>query len=405
MTSLSDLQVEIESDALPRRRLDVVVSGSIACVESVRFVRSLRRLGAEVRVVLTRGAQKFIGIDALAWASGQKVLSDFDGVESHLAERDACIIAPASASLLGKVEHGITDTPSSALIASYLGMKRPVMAVPGMHGSLMDSPFVAENITRLKSRIHFFEPRKEENKHKFPDPAHLADMVAHQLNSHNQSVPVLVTMGSTRGYIDDVRYVSNYSSGALGSALAEELYRFGLKVIVVSGSSQIRPHVASEIHAVLTTDEMENAIKSCLKKHKFEAAAFTASVLDFEPTSKQGGKISSKQSELQISMKPTKKLISLVTSELKAKIACKLLTKSSAKEESKIVDEYFSKHGLTGVLSNFLEDVSSTSHEARFFEGSRSTSKSVQAISGKRSTARALCRHIVSRLEMREKLV
>jgi phosphopantothenoylcysteine decarboxylase/phosphopantothenate--cysteine ligase len=402
VTSLSDLQVEIESDALSGRRLDVVVSGSIACVESVRFVRSLRRLGADVRVVLTRGAQKFVGIDALAWASGQKVLSDFDGLESHLAERDACIIAPASASLLGKIEHGITDTPSSALIASYLGLKRLVMAVPGMHGSLMDSPFIAENIARLKSRIHFFAPRQEENKHKFPDPAHLADLVSNKLNSKHHDIPVLVTMGSTRGYIDDVRYVSNYSSGALGSALAEELFRYGFNVVVVCGSSQIRPHASSELHSVLTTDEMERAIKSSLSKHKFKAAVFTASVLDFEPTERQTGKISSKKSELQISMKPTKKLISLVTTELQAKIACKLLTKASAKDETSIVNDYFSKYALTGVLSNFLEDVSATSHEARFFEGDRSSSKSSTTISGKRATAKVLCRHIISRLEIQE---
>ena len=210
-----DLDVTRLSDALNGRRLDVVVSGSIGAVESVRFLRALRRLSASVTPWLTKGGAQFVTPLALSWAADAPAISEFTGTAPHIGTTDAVVVAPASASLIGKIAHGITDTPAAALVTSYLGQGRPVILVPNMHDSLASAPAVLRNLERVSGwpGVTVIRARTEEAKHKFPDPATLADEVAHQVNRERHALPTtLVTMGTTRGYVDRVRYFSNYSS-------------------------------------------------------------------------------------------------------------------------------------------------------------------------------------------------
>ena len=177
MTS-SDLQVNSISNSLSGKSIDVVITGSIGSVESVRFLRSLRRLGADVFPWLSKGAFQFTTETAVSWAAAQPVTTEFSGTASHIALRDACVIAPASASIIAKIANGITDTPTSALIASYLGQGKPVLLMPNMHDSLLQAPAVSENLNKISSWIHMLQPRQEEGKQKFPEPKHLADQVS-----------------------------------------------------------------------------------------------------------------------------------------------------------------------------------------------------------------------------------
>ncbi len=286
----SDLTVKLTSSALAGKNIDVVIAGSIGAVESVRFLRSLRRLGAEVQPWLTQGGSLFTTETALSWAAAKPCRMSFEGSASHISLGDACIIAPASASILAKIAGGVTDTPASALIASYLGMKKPVYIVANMHDSMYESPFVQENLQKILSYCQVLEARREEGKQKFPEPATLADEVAHRLNKNSHSV--LITMGTTRGYIDDVRYISNYSSGALGSRIAEEFYRQGFLTSVVQGPCPIIPRCYTKLIPVETNVEMGKAVKDC-EKLGLTGAVFAASVLDFVPTQRKSGKIRS----------------------------------------------------------------------------------------------------------------
>ena len=126
--------------------IDLVVGGSIGAVESVRFVRALRRLGADIRVIMSPGAKLFTTKDALEWASNNPVVDAFTGFAPHIATRDLLLICPASASLIGKLAQGICDSPATTLAQSYMGMRKPIQLLPNMHNSLAESPVVSNNL-------------------------------------------------------------------------------------------------------------------------------------------------------------------------------------------------------------------------------------------------------------------
>ncbi len=366
----NDLHVTPISDALKGSHIDLVVSGSIGAVESVRFIRAMRRLGAEIYPYITQGAQLFTTPTALAWASTREAIQHFEGIASHLALRDACIVAPASANFISKVAQGITDSPATALVASYLGQRKPVLFVPNMHDSLWDSPFVAANIQRLKSFAQFLNPRTEEGKQKFPDPRVLADNIAHLINNEKNKIKILVTMGTTRGYIDSVRYISNYSSGALGSKISEEFYRQGYSVQVVAGPCSIMPKSFSELIHVETHEEMAAAVeKSNLQK--LSGAIFAASVLDFVPDKKVERKIRSTEN-LEVSFTKTSKIINLVTQTLDFKIGFKLES-DLVSNNNDLAQTYINRYGLTLLIMNQLAEVSSSKHKAYAYKSKQNS--------------------------------
>ena len=392
-----DLQVELISSALAGRTIDVVVAGSIGAIESVRFIRALRRLGAQVVPWLTDGGAQFVTPMALAWAAGREVRRDFSGVATHLAAADACIIAPASASLLARLASGLTDTPTSALITSYLGCRRPVLALPNMHDSLAAAPAVQRNLETLKTMgLRLLPARLEEGKHKFPPPATLADQAAHALNQERvASRGVLITMGSTRGYIDDVRYISNYSSGALGSAMAEELYRLGYTTHVVSGACPIRPNAYSFFVEALTNDAMQDAAQAALDAGA-EAAILAASVLDFIPVERVAGKISSSSSDVMtVTMAKATKIIASLQPSSKVKVGFKLEAALSMERALKLAADQIKVYGLSLVVLNDLAKVDQQQHEAILVQPGTITP---EVITGKRAVAQAVAVHVDARL-------
>lgn len=364
-TPSSDLTVTHLSDALVGRRIDVVVSGSIAAVEAVRFIRALRRLGAEVVPWLTQGGAQFITPMALEWAANHPCVTGFSGTATHICTSDAVVIAPASSSFIGRVASGITDTPTAALVASGLGQNLPTFFLPAMHDSLAHAPSYRTHMDTIAKwdGVKILTPRLEEGKRKFPEPATLADQIAHELNRDSKDpAKVLVTMGTTRGYVDDVRYFSNYSSGKLGSTIAEELYRHGYETVIVSGPAEFKPKVASELINVRTTSEM---LAACQKEAAGSyAAVFCASVLDYEPIQTTTGKIRSGSADLTVKLKPTPKIIEQVGNPGLVKIGFKLEMDLDEKQATMIADDYCKKYQLRALIANNLSAVSATSHWA-----------------------------------------
>ncbi len=391
---VSDLTINPVSEALSGWELDVVVSGSIGAVESVKFIRSLRRLGSIVTPWLTRGGAEFITSQALSWAAAQDTITSFSGTASHIAVRHGCIVAPASASLIAKIAHGQTDTPASALIASYLGEKKPVLLLPNMHDSLYRSPAIQENLKKIQSYgVKILGARTEEGKQKFPSPDTLADLCANELHVHKSGSKgrVLITMGTTRGYIDDVRYISNYSSGALGTAISHELYRHGFETIVICGPCPVKPTVATKMIDIESNADMEQAIKDA-EKDTLHAAVLAASVLDFIPNSRQSGKIrSDSNAGLTLELSPSKKLIKDVKSNIK--VGFKLETGLTSEAASQFAKDYTSKYNLSLFVINDLADVSATKHRAKIFNRDGKEFRSVESKGG---IANAICQHILS---------
>jgi phosphopantothenoylcysteine decarboxylase/phosphopantothenate--cysteine ligase len=381
---MNDLDVIPTSEALKGRRIDVVVTGSIAAVESVRFIRALRRLGADVTAWLSEGGSMFVTPMALTWASSHETRVGFSGHNTHICDSDAVVIAPASSSIITKIARGMTDSHCTALAASALGQKKPVMLIPTMHDSLKEAPAQKQHLATISSwpNTHVLGAREEEGKQKFPDPATLADEVSHVVNKSSRPVnPVLITMGTTRGYIDDVRYISNYSSGKLGSLISEELYRNGFQTFVVCGPCEVKPRVATTRADVLTTGDMLAKAREA-ESQGLTGGVFCASVLDFEPSEKTLGKIRSTHQNLTVHFKPTPKIIGEIQLGGKPKIGFKLETGMSPAEAKSIADTYIKKYGLTMLIANELHAVSASAHHAFAFPaGGNSTElKSKDAI-------------------------
>ncbi len=388
----SDLNVDILSDALKGRVIDFIISGSIGAMESPRLIRALRRLGAEVRPWLTKGGSEFTTVTALEWASAQKVRLEFSGTDSHIATGDACVIAPASTQMLAKLAWGDTNTPASALATSYLGMKKPVLVLPAMHDSLWKAPSTQRNIDVMKTLepwVRFLRSRTEEGKQKMPEPAFFANQVAHILNENKK--PVLVTMGGTRGYIDSVRFVANYSTGALGSMISEELYRQGFETQVVCGPCPIRPLIADSIYNVETNDAMTKQIA----KLSYVAAVCAASVLDYIPSTQQGGKIKSDKAELVVQMKKTEKIIAKILPKHPVKVGFKLEVGLDEKKGGEIFADYAKRYDLSCFVLNDLKNVDSQKHRADVF--SKNSPK--VTLSSKKDIAIYIAQHVQSQLE------
>jgi phosphopantothenoylcysteine decarboxylase/phosphopantothenate--cysteine ligase len=344
------------------KNLDFIVTGSIAACESPRLIRALRRLGANVRVTLTDGGGMFITKTSLEWASAQSITTDFSGLSTHLATSDAIVIAPMTADFLAKIKNGICNDPASALVQSALGQKKLVLAIPTMHDSLWKSPFVEANYAVAKQWITFLQPRLEEGKLKFPDPEESADRISHAIN--RSQIDVLLTMGPTKGYIDDVRYISNYSSGALGTAINNELFRQGCSLYCISGPSQIKPRVFTELVNVETNLEMDLAIARTLAKVSAHVV-MAAAVLDYVPAHRVQGKIRSGSPTETLELKSTEKLLSKIKPNGNKRIAFKLEPDGTNLELK--AKEYLKKYSLDYVFTNTIHSVNQNSHKATLY--------------------------------------
>jgi phosphopantothenoylcysteine decarboxylase/phosphopantothenate--cysteine ligase len=365
----TDLTVDQISPCLSKKTIDFIVCGSIGCIESPRLIRSLRRLGAQVRPYQTDGAAMFITKMSLEWASAMPVVDSFQGLATHLSTSDALVIAPLTADFLAKIALGICNDPASTLVQSALGQGKKVIAIPSMHDSLWNSPATKKNLELVSKSVVFIEPRIAEGKRKFPEPNETADRISHEIR-RNQT-EVLVTMGPTKAYIDDVRFISNYSSGALGTAMVTELYRHGATVHCVCGPSLIKPKVYSQLILVETNQEMQDAVQtvsSSTNAHLIMAAA----VLDYVPKERFKGKMRSGTSEASIELVPTSKILSSVKQNGKKRVAFKLEPEGSNLEEKS--KEYLNKYSLDYIFVNRISEVNSVSHSGFLYSKDGSVS-------------------------------
>lgn len=368
----SDLGVDLCSSSLKGRTVDLVVTGSVGATESVKFVRALRRLGAEVYVVMTNSACMFTTPIALEWASSHKVELEFCGRSTHLASHDFCVIAPATANFISKVVSGICDDVASALVQSYLGYKKQVMFLPAMHDSLYDSCFVNKNIEILSTHGQLLSGIEAEGKKKFSNPAILADQVSHYFNKklrekNNTTTSAFISMGSTKAYIDEIRYISNYSSGALGSCISEELYRFGIDTTVLCGSSQIKPTNYTNLIVREDFDSFTKEFKK-LSESFWDLGVLCASVLDFVPEHVEKRKIHSDEDWTSVNLVKTPKLLSDLKAKIKIGFKLETRSETGSRDISQVVETYLKKFNLDYLVLNYIQDVSSLDHKAYLYK-------------------------------------
>lgn len=269
------------------------VTGGIAAYKVIEVARGLTELGADVRVVMTRSAQRFVEAQTFTALTGNPVGTDLfvqgpDVPHVELARgADLLLVAPATANSLAKMAHGFAD---DLFTATALTSRCPVVVVPAMHTEMWENPATQDNVATLIERgIVMVGPvdgplsSGDRGMGRMVEPDAIVDAALEAL-SHARELDgreVLVTAGGTQEPIDPVRYISNRSSGLMGYLIAEEAARRGAKVTLVSGPTTLRTPGVQEIVKVKTAQEMRDAVMA--RAGSMDVVIKAAAVADFRP--------------------------------------------------------------------------------------------------------------------------
>ena len=303
---------------LQGKKIVLGITGSIAAYKAAILIRGLIKRGAEVQVVITPAGKEFITPITLSALTSKPVISEFfaqrDGTwHSHVdlgLWADAMVIAPATASTIGKMANGIAD---NMLVTTYLSMKAPVFVAPAMDLDMFRHPSTQHNLQTLRSYgNHIIEPAEGElashlvGKGRMEEPENIIQVLDEYFNQCEElsGKNILITAGPTYEKIDPVRFIGNYSSGKMGYALAEECAKRGAKVTLVSGPVQMTAkHPAIQTIHVESAHEMATAAKQAFPT--MDAAILCAAVADFTPEEQADQKIKRLKDDLVIRLKPT----------------------------------------------------------------------------------------------------
>jgi phosphopantothenoylcysteine decarboxylase/phosphopantothenate--cysteine ligase len=332
-----DLEVEKTSDALKDVTIGLCVGGGIAAIEAPRVIRELRRYGAKVSVYTTENALRFIGKDALEWASGKPVITASSGLAEHIAQDDVALVFPATADIIGKAAHGICPDSCTTYLQSSLGARKLVLFLPTMHDSLRLSPAFQNNVEILSSfdNVEFLEPRIEEGKWKSPSPEEIGLETAYRYNRHRQGnsrSKVLVTLGGTTTELDSARVISNSSSGTLGSQLIKQLLERGISVKALCGNHSAKLPKCTGVEYVHAPrfDDFRQWLSQEKNIKQLSGFFHLAAVSDYALAGEKNGKIDSSQPTLNIKLMQLPKLIKLPTvNKIPFKIGCKFTDSNS----------------------------------------------------------------------------
>lgn len=311
----------------------VGVTGGIAAYKSAYLVREFIKAGHNVKVMMTKKAESFVGHTTFEALSLNPVLRDdyTPAPISHIdyaSWADICIIAPATANIIGKINAGIAD---NELLSTILALKCPLVLAPAMNTNMYNNVIVQENIKNLQlNGIYMILPAEgllacqTEGAGKMQEPEIIAKKVINILNNGSDTslkiendmlsgLNILITAGPTKEYIDPVRYITNKSSGKMGYALAEEAYKMGANVTLISGEVNISSDIPN-IHKVVSAEEMYNAFLSFYESADIMIMA--AAVADYAPVY-ENNKIKKNNDEMILSLKKTKDILSYAGSHKK----------------------------------------------------------------------------------------
>ncbi|WP_195741645.1 bifunctional phosphopantothenoylcysteine decarboxylase/phosphopantothenate--cysteine ligase CoaBC [Bacteroides faecis] len=304
---------------LKGKKIILGITGSIAAYKACYIIRGLIKQGAEVQVVITPAGKEFITPITLSALTSKPVISEFfaqrDGTwNSHVdlgLWADAMLIAPATASTIGKMANGIAD---NMLITTYLSAKAPVFVAPAMDLDMYAHPSTQKNLDILRSYgNHIIEPGTGElashlvGKGRMEEPENIIRVLDEffSASAELQGRKIMITAGPTYEKIDPVRFIGNYSSGKMGFALAEECARCGAEVTLIAGPVQLKTQ-HSRIHRidVESAREMYEAAQACFPTA--DVGILCAAVADFRPETVAGQKIKrEKEEELTLHLQAT----------------------------------------------------------------------------------------------------
>jgi len=344
-------------------RLALLVSGGIAAYKVVDLASALTQAGCQVRVAMTPSATRFVGPPSFQGVTGNPVLTGLWGTdgapEPHVALGDwaqLILVAPATANIVGRVASGRSD---DIVTATLLAARCPVVVAPAMNDAMWSKPAVQDNVAKLRHRgVTVVEP---ETGHlasghvgtgRLADASKLLKAMADAVRSRYDLAGrrVTVTAGGTREPIDPVRFISNYSSGKMGFAVAAAAADRGARVTLVTTANHPAHH-GVEVRQVATANEMLAELRSEMKGA--DLLMMAAAVADFRPAKTAAGKIRREETpSLTLELESIPDLIATLGGE---KDAAGVFRIGFAAEDSDLAGkavEKMKRKGLQGIVAN-----------------------------------------------------
>lgn len=304
------------SSPLAGRRVLLGVTGGIAAYKVAYLARLLRERGAEVQVVMTPAATRFVGPDTFAALTGREVHSDlFERTEEVLHVRlahdaDVALVAPATANLIAKLAQGVAD---DLLTSTLLEFRGPVVVAPAMHTGMWGHPATVHNVDRLREwGVSVVGPVEgslaagDQGLGRMAEPEEIAAAVERAWMERGGDLAgrrVVITAGPTFEPIDAVRFVGNRSSGKMGFLVAEEASRRGASVVLVSGPTHLSDPPGVETVRVETAEEMRDAVLG--RFEEADAVVKAAAVSDWRPKERVESKLKKEEGPPEVFLEPT----------------------------------------------------------------------------------------------------
>ena len=293
------------------------VTGSIAAYKIAYLASALKKLHAQVHVLMTRNATNFINPITFETLTGNKCLVEtfdrnFQFQVEHVSiakQADVVMVAPASANVIGKLAHGIAD---DMLTTTVMACKCKKIISPAMNTNMYENPVVQDNLKILKHYgYEVIEPASgylacgDTGAGKMPEPETLKEHILREIAREKdlKGQKILVTAGPTQESIDPVRYITNHSSGKMGYAIAREAMLRGAEVTLVSGPCAITPPPFVKVVPIVTAREMFEAVTSVSREQDIIIKA--AAVADYRPAVVYNEKVKKKDGQMSIELEKT----------------------------------------------------------------------------------------------------
>ena len=333
------------------------VTGSIAAYKIANLASSLVKKGANVHVIMTKNATNFINPITFETLTGNKCLVDtfdrnFEFSVEHVSlakQADVFMVAPASANVIGKIAGGIAD---DMLTTTIMACKCHKIISPAMNTNMFENPIVQDNIQKLKTYgYEIIEPASgylacgDTGAGKMPEPAVLESYIMKEIAMEKDMAgeKVLITAGPTMEKIDPVRYISNYSTGKMGYALAKVAMLRGADVTLVTGKTNIPKPDFVKVVEIESAKEMFEAVDSVFDNH--DIVIMSAAVADYRPKNVAAEKMKKKDGDVMIELERTDDILATMSARKKEQFICgfsmeteNMLENSKAKLEKKNLD-------------------------------------------------------------------
>ncbi|MCK5458549.1 MAG: bifunctional phosphopantothenoylcysteine decarboxylase/phosphopantothenate--cysteine ligase CoaBC [Thermoplasmatales archaeon] len=367
----------IKSKKLSKKRIVLGVTGSIAAVETVKLSRELIRHGADVIPVMTKAATKIIHPDALEFATSHKPIIELSGQTEHVFfcglvkdPVDLLLICPCTANTLSKIAHGIDDTAVTTFATTAIGSGVPFVIVPAMHLSMYKHKVVQNNIEKCKELgITFIEPNIFQNKAKMPSIDKIVANVV--INVGKQDIKeknILIIGGATAEPIDDIRILTNKSSGKTAVSLANNAFERGANVEVWYGYAKETVPSYIPVKHFETIEDILRLLKS--NKKTFDAIIVCAAIADYLPK-KHKGKISSGKNKLTIECSPAPKIIQKIREVAPKSKIIAFKVEENKKDLKDEAVKLLSKNNLDVVVANTISAFGADENEILIIDKKR----------------------------------